>query len=772
MSQKEVVVESHLQLFFDKLKDGLELEALAVLEDFFALYGVEEFLNFKMKISAVLYGGLPGNQVFSLLGWLVIKNHQILAKRLIDVGINLEEGVQYEADPYLHNQSPLMLACDESNVEMVRLLLEAGADITYTNTFGIGMLMVIKTAEICRMIVDHAIKNDCFNTLISQKTKEDNGAANYAQARNNSEVYLEIVHGGMRTLYHAIQQSETAALEQLEINMAEIGLVFSFFAHSQHGDDLQEYLLYSAARRNYLTLANRLLALKLSPIDAGIVCETVEPSLHATSPLGIACYFGHIDMMNLLIANGADLLKLTHENKSLLMLVCSVEAAEVLLKAAKEKFVLDELLMLGQKFNKDALSCHCYLGNADIVRVLMRIPYFERMMPIRTSLSHARLASIRFPEKSAEFDAICHQLRAYKSRSLARTWSRTSEAPRLTDCYYGLFGSRARQEATCFDAQKTEAIKSVIADFYQLLTQPARAIRCLQFLNDELCRYYSEKHGQAFPVLNSNMYQFIQIDDLYYPVPDPEYQPLQKNKALPELLIAILRQYGMAGKVSQWIGFVPNAIADSQVKQGDFVFEGEYGAGLFHGKLSHMLQRVILIYAIEQGEIDLSFEYDRVRHTLRIQDILEGLVSMDTNDGIRAWTTVQDMRTTTHVEFSDPHRLFSILMHDGRSIGCAALADSLIDSFCKGLRRYYQAWKKNTPFTEVEMAEFLRHQEDLTLETFNLMPALIRAELEETSRKRQLQIDAIAHSEKYALIPKNYQPREQFVPETCSAFRP
>lgn len=760
------------QLFLDKLKENLESEALEIFENILMLDGVDAFLNFKININ-VPHKTLSARMELSLLGWLVQKDHRKMVQRLIDIGINLEEGLRCEADPYLHNQSPLMLACMWSNKEMVKLLLRAGANILHTNTFGIGMLMVIDTAEICELIIDNAIKNNSFNDLVSQKTPQNISAIDYAALRNNSKVVETILCGETKNLHHAFVQSEVATLRQINNVSTRIGKSFfnPYFTDEHHGDASKETLLYSAARKNYPTVVLRLIELELSPIDTGTVCETITPELHAISPLGIACYYGHIEVMNLLIAKGANLLHVAHDNRSLLMMARTVEVVQILLGEAAKKGLLSELLSLKYKPDMDVISFHCFCGNIDIVLALMSVPDFHQLMPITRILSQARQASLRFSEKSAGFDAICHQLRVYKNQHQPLFFHNLPVEPRLTDCYYSLFGSRS-YSTTNFESQKTEAIKSVIAKFHQLLIKPTDCIRYLKFLNDELCRYYTEKHGQAFPVLDSNMYDFTLIEDLYYPIPGTEYQSLEKHKALQELLISIFRKYDMAEQAYQWIGAVPNTEADNQVKQGDFVFEGDYGNGLFHGKFSHMLQRVILIYAIEQGEIDMTFEHNHVRHKLIIQDILEGLVSFNTKDGIHVWGPVKDMRAHHYIEFSDPYRLFSILMYVGKNIGCTALADSLIDNFCKGLRRYYQAWTKTTPFTELDVSAFLKQQDDLTLEKFSTTPALIQSEMTEKSQKRQIEPDAIDHSEEYAIIRKNYQPNEHFTPKIYPAFCP
>ncbi|CAM2872505.1 ankyrin repeat domain-containing protein [Legionella worsleiensis] len=702
----------------------------------------------------------------SLLGWCILKNYPIVVQKLIDIGVNLEDGIVCEADPYYHHQSPLMLACGMANKDIVTILLRAGANVLHTNPFGISMLMVIRDAKICHLIVNHSMDNGCFNELISKKTQDGISAFGYAKKRNLFEVFFELINGEMKELLTAFMETEEAALKQLNQVIGRIGKPQPSFFYKNNDGVIQETLLYFAAKKNYPSVVHLLIELELAPIDEGMNCEVAAPKLHATSPLGIACFHGHTEIIHLLIAKGANLLHINHIRHSLLMIAREARIVRLLLEEADKRGLFPQLLAIEHKPNLDAVSLHCSLGAVDIVHQFLNIPQFWLFMSVTNILAQARGAALRFPEKAADFDAICQVLRPHKYKHLPLSLHNLPAEPRLTDCYFSLFGSRSGAEKALFASQKNEAIKTVIAQFHQLLIQPARCIPYLKFLNDELCRYYFEAHGQPFPLLNNQEYDFVLIEDLYYPVPKADYQPMKKNKALQELLISLFRKYGMAEYAYQWIGFVPNEIADSQVKQGDYVFEGGYGTGLFHGKLSHMLQRVILIYAIEHGEINMTFEYNQSRHTLTVKDILEGLVSIITQNGVKAWNLVKDLRTYHYIEFSDPHRLFSSLMYEGRTIGCSALADCLTDSFCSGLIRYYHAWKKNTFFSDLDILAFIKQQDDLTLERFSPLPELIQAELIEKSHKRQVEINAVTYSEGYGLICKNYQPNERFVPDS------
>ena len=105
------------------------------------------------------------------------------------------------------------------------------------------------------------------------------------------------------------------------------------------------------------------------------------------------------------------------------------------------------------------------------------------------------------------------------------------------------------------------------------------------------------------------------------PIPNEQFASQHKNNLLDKFLVSFLKEkFGLAKHSYQWIGFIPHDIADKAVKNNDYIKESIYGVGLFHGALSHMLQLVIYLIAIEKDDIDLSYEEQGSLSYLSLKD--------------------------------------------------------------------------------------------------------------------------------------------------------
>lgn len=229
------------------------------------------------------------------------------------------------------------------------------------------------------------------------------------------------------------------------------------------------------------------------------------------------------------------------------------------------------------------------------------------------------------------------------------------------------------------------AKKVAIAQFHALLSNPLECVKYLQFLNEEFLRYFREKHGEEFSELNANNYEFIEVDGLFYPVAKDNQEPFKKHHALEEFLICLFRKYGLAEKFYKWTGFVESSIASQMMKNGDFAEEDQQLLfSLVHGKLSHMLQLAILIYALEDGKINIHYGNE---NKLSLKDILATFIDEKDFLGAPLWLRTRDVRSYSDAVFSDPFRLTSTLMHEGKKLHLSALSDYLIHSFCKGIKK-------------------------------------------------------------------------------------
>lgn len=762
-------MHTQFQAFIDALITGTEAEALIIMDNFLGQFGRESFQTLVADTAL-----MTQNSVFearsSLLCVAILKKYTTLARNLIEAGIDIEYGLFDATDEYWDQLSPLLFACTLNDLELIQYLLQAGANILHTNTKGMNALMLNITGDICVSLVEEAKKRRCLQQLADHKSNVGGTVTEYLKVNDNFEAWHYLMGSEFNEIIDYFELSENDALQRIErfITIYGYSAISELLRLSANPEEMT--FLYAASRNNYLNVANRLLDLDQSSIDQGIFCELSDPVHHLASPLGIACYKGHTEMMRLLLSRGANLLHVDNDGQSLLMFARSIDGIKLLIEESARQNRLYDIIQLTTKSGFDAFRFHSTLGHSNLLLELLKIPYYYRFISINDLLNSARNSSIKYPEKSHEFDKICQQLRPFKFRFPALERQALASVPRLSDCYYSLFGDKTKlnQDAlqNDYNQSRTEAVKTAIASFYSILISPAQCMQYLQFLNTELCRYFKHKNGGEFPVLDRSHLQFTQIEDLYYPVPGPGYQKINKTHALTELLLSIFKQHGLSEYIIKWIGFVSPEEAEKHVRNGYFTVDGTYGFGPMHGKLSHMLQRVILIYAVECGDINLSFDFNGTKQTLHILDILKGLVDLKTKDDKIVWGYVMDVHVANYIEYCDPFRLLSFIMKEGRTTGCRALSDSLTDSFCKSFIAYHETYRAHTPFPELDVAEFIRHLDDLTLTSSSPRPALIRAEVQKAIKKGQINITEPPDAETYAMTSKCLHPDADFIPET------
>lgn len=753
-----------------------EQPALTALNRFLKRFGADNFHALEKKYKLIVSVDRFETRVMATLLWKAVTNNdKAMVKRLIELGVNINDGLTSETDRRFHNQSPLMSACEFGHFDCVRILLDAGASLLHRSSIGFSVLMKARSKEMCHLILEEAKKRHCCEQLTAFRTEKNHTA--YDFSTNNTAVIL-LTYECELFFIGIMKGTEESALESLDRFISICGL-----AHLPVRLSLprwEESILSFAVRNNYIDFAAKLLACGAS-IEEGVIRSDDMLSIEKGSPLSIACKFNHTNMIRLLIQNGANMCHVTATGLSVLMLASSPDTVRYLLDESRERGCLMPLISLKtKKFQSNAYEFHCDLGHAEIVNILMCVEGYLDHIDSKTFLNRSRIASWKYPEQCHEFNEICLRLRAYnvsapvipltanqglsvvngkrmrffaEDRSLMHPEKKRKKRVALSVSSNDLDARRESDKASI----KQQAIKSAITQFSRLLASPEGCFHYLKQLNDELSRYYFTKHGQAFPALDPSSYDFQVINDLFYPIPKEGYQGICKKSALQELLITIFRKYGLAKNAYKWIGFIPHGQADAQMRQGDFSVESRLGTGLFHGKLSHMIQQLILIFAIEEGEIDRTFDTLGETHTLSMADIIDGFISLETDDGSEnLWSQVRDTRTFDKILFSDPYRLNSVIMHDGRAFGCNILADSMIDTFCKGYIKFKAVYCQSTPFSELGLDEFTQHMDDLLLYLFIVTPKQVEIDIQQSIGKRPLALDSIDHSERYAIIPTKY----------------
>lgn len=448
--------------------------------------------------------------------------------------------------------------------------------------------------------------------------------------------------------------------------------------------------------------------------------------LDLSSPLTIASVFDRVDMAKYLIEKGADLLHVTAHGNSILMMTKSLPMYNVIAAEANRKRCFEELLLIQNRNGETVYDLAYFYERFDVLDELIKKIFISKILAQNPSrfLHIARQMTWRFPEKN-EYNELCEILRPFKQKGrgqslqkLMKATLKSNEVKHSTaNMYFSLFNKHP--EPSEYPTSKIAAIRLAIAQISALLHKPLACIPYLKFINDEFLRYFVTKHGKNFSTLDAKSYQFKCVDGLHFPMPQANYVGIDKASALQEFLISWFSQQGKhASKAYKWVGYIPEWLVVSRLSRGNFVMEHKL-TGLFHGKISHMLQHAIIIAAIQDGKISLTFQVDKEMQHITMHDIFDGLVRLSKSDTSGTLMVhVLDSRSLERIQFKDPFGLNSAIMHKGKEFGIVALSDYLIDSFCKGFLKLCQARKALNPHSVGDLTAFFEQMDDLSLELF------------------------------------------------------
>jgi hypothetical protein len=247
---------------------------------------------------------------------------------------------------------------------------------------------------------------------------------------------------------------------------------------------------------------------------------------------------------------------------------------------------------------------------------------------LRKSLDMARNLAWQHPNLYTFYDKICELLNQKKKNIYP-----PRRFPENRHLLYFLEGESLSLFNTSYsqlenNTGKAGKIKIVLAEFSAILNNPLICIKYLRFLNKEFKRYYRETYkGKPEFSVDPSTFRLTEINGIKFPIPNDDYPKIKKGSALQSFLVSLFQSVGLAKKCYKWTGFVPEDISNKMIANGDFFKEDRFEAGLFHGTYSHMFQLVILIYAIQSGEIALDYREGDKTHKLTIKDILEAFVS-------------------------------------------------------------------------------------------------------------------------------------------------
>ncbi|MBA2709853.1 MAG: ankyrin repeat domain-containing protein, partial [Tatlockia sp.] len=479
-------------------------------------------------------------------------------------------------------------------------------------------------------------------------------------------------------------------------------------------------LLHAVCKKGFTAFAERLIE-----FGVDIEASTVSTDLahHELTPLLIAVQCNHHATVKLLLDKGANFLRFTGNSVSILMHAEDKDICHLIIEKAKKERLLAKLISYVSEDNKTVMDVAILKGRVDIVKTLIDIDNFQNYINPRLTLHYARAASWDHSEHSAFFEDLCVNLRKY-SKPFA-TLSIKDKTNLLSEdkVYEQLF----KQSKAARDNKK-EVLKQALAQAASLFSNPEECIKYLSFLNSEFVRYYQHSNNTGFPYLESNTYEFKSIDGVLYPIPKDNYLGIKKEYTLEKILTSLFKPYDLAHTSYKWIGFIPHDIADKMILKGDFVIESAFGAGLFHNLTAHMLQQAMLIYMIQNKAISLEYQEKNEFKTISIKEFLQGFISL------KVWTETRDQREFYAIGFNDPHRLGSIIMYNGHELGLRELADSLIDTFCKGFTKLFKAHEEIYS-SKVSKSDFAQKMDDLLSVYFPTPKALIQYAITKEKKK-------------------------------------
>ncbi len=756
--------EESLIKFCEVLCSGTEEAILNALEQLLTEIDPELFKTVPISIPMGFNNGEEAGVTPLFLA--VYKEMPKLVSRFLELGLPVDKGMACD-NPDLNGRTPLMMACELNHSEMAGNILQYNPDLFQATDSGRNVLMRVESVKICHLIIDAAKKNNCLDKLLTQVDKDGSSVFDIVCDAGNLDVlrelmkiekyYLHInikrlfgisqqtikklpdkskelsdlgtdlVHAMASKLTHvAINGTEQEILQEIENTINEysvqhiVGLCnMVTIGHRNSDDILIGYSLLGHAiicRCNALTA--RLIELNVK-LDKHTVCED-DPTYNNLSVLKLACETDDVNSIRALLDKNINIMQTSDSGISALMFVKSVEACRLLVDHAKKNNCLNELLALKTKSNLTAYEYAVTNGRVDVVRELMQVENYHQHINMRYFLHQARCSAFNHPEKARELDEICNEIRKHVTPYAGMEYKEGGYDQSPASAYYTLF---KKFYPVFLPPTKEKAVKKAIAQFYALLQSPDVCVKYLRFLNAEFKRYYREKYHCEFSQLDPNTYEFKLIDGIYLPFPKSNYVPLNKHSALQEFLVSLHRKHGLAQTASKWIGFIPEAEAIKMIEEGEFYTEDRFGTGLFHNKLSHKWQTALLICGVEDEVIDMEYGDKSHPDKLHIKDILHAMVNQKhlddyVNKEVSFFTSICDERFMSRVTFGDPHRLGSVIMHQGKSLEMDAISDDMIDSFCKAVLRLLAVYNQHCPSRVLDINAFAEKMNDMQTQLF------------------------------------------------------
>lgn len=762
-------------------KDMTDEMLLDAMESFISLYDQGTFLqcykNAYMSLTATHPDDSNSEFRASILFKMILEDKFLCLKKLIDVGVDVNDTVRHDENR-LHGLNAVILAANKDRIEICRLLLSREANIFQKLGDDSNILHQVSSAEICDMIIAKAKETNDLDKLLNAYDSNHLNPILFACLARRPAVITSIIKATDITQYfNPLDLLETAINEnwdevvtllkpivaimpkysEHEENTAYNQLVTSFDTNlysssTRNEKEIRAYILkygrrafaihasqpniecgtncsednevekiyctplFIAAYKGAIGFVKYLLYLNVD-INSGTKCAHADAN--NISPLAIACDKGHESIVKLLLENGADIFKLTGNNKSCLVNAFTKKTYDLILTKADETGTLDKFLYLRCTINtafpnSDIFTICAIKKRFDILNYLLdnsTWAQFADLIMLRSACMDSALESSFYSHNAMQIvTKLQKQIPSFELlvpihfKRNEHQADKENNLDTLKDGFKRLFGTEMTSTPVL---SKESALRIANAHIITLLYNPHRCLPFLRFLNDEFVRYIEENHKDLkLPEVVRSEFASVYIDRTEYLVPMPDSRYLnsvntkhdKQYSILKEFLISIFKKHDLAETVVKWIGFVNQAEADKMVKAGHFIIESSSaGVSLLHGGLSHVIQTMIIIYAIERGDIRLDYIEDGQTKTLTIKELLASHVELKNANGESIWSDMRDVRMKGSVRFCDPYRLFAHIMREGHQWGIDKLSDYLTHGFAKSLIKYQKTMAKLVP---------------------------------------------------------------------------
>lgn len=247
---------------------------------------------------------------------------------------------------------------------------------------------------------------------------------------------------------------------------------------------------------------------------------------------------------------------------------------------------------------------------------------------------------------------------------------------------------------------KTMAATHATVQFKNVLGNQALCISYFKRLDEIIREKLHLDLGQFHPREN---YNFSLIDGLMYPVEmknNVNYLGSAYKGRLDQIILDILRQAGLMPDITdiqRWSGFVEKTVADCMVLMHAYFIEDKRDiSALMHGIRSHMLQYLLLAFAIDDKRINLA--YGKSGEKILPSDIIKQLAIENTDPESRiGWTDMLDAYRYTRLDFKVPHHVNTFIMFKGDEHGFQYLAEMMRYEFVRAFTKQLNLYRDTIP---------------------------------------------------------------------------